>query len=154
MKSRINFLAVLFCAAVLAAAGQQSYAATITNGSFELGPDPGSSFVILYPGDASIQNWLVVGANSIDYIGNGASQCEASDGERSIDLSGSPGPGAIEQTFGTVADTTYKISFDIAGNPGNDPRWPSPSVKELRVSVESDSLSIYDHKIQLDFVKS
>ena len=138
MKNIYRFVTTIVL--ILFSLGQPLHAATIANGSFEIGPDPGTSFVILYPGDTSIQGWLVVGSNSIDY--NGELQWMASDGNRSLDLSGSPGPGAIEQTFSTVVNETYKVLFDLAGNPDNDPRWPSPAIKQMRATVSSASQTI------------
>jgi choice-of-anchor C domain-containing protein len=87
-------------------------AATFTNGSFELGVDPGSSFVTLANGSTGVTGW-VVGGDSIDYISN---YWQAEDGSRSIDLSGLAN-GSIAQTFDTVAGQTYAVNFFLAGNP-------------------------------------
>ena len=82
-------------------------AATFTNGSFELGVNPGSSFVTLGNGSTGVTGW-VVGGDSIDYIGG---YWQAEDGSRSIDLSGNAN-GSIAQTFDTVANQTYQV-FEV-----------------------------------------
>ena len=87
-------------------------AATFTNGSFELGVNPGSSFVTLGNGSTGVTGW-VVGGDSIAYIGG---YWQAEDGSRSIDLSGNAN-GSIAQTFDTVANQTYQVNFFLAGNP-------------------------------------
>jgi choice-of-anchor C domain-containing protein len=135
MKKSFILLAVLIGFA-FSLAGQRLYAASFMNGSFEVGPpDDGNPFVTLYPGDISIHNWSVVGSDSIDYIG---SYWVASDGKKSIDLSGY-GPGAIEQTFDTIPDREYLISFDYAGNPGYDTSMPGLNIQSLQASVDSGS---------------
>jgi choice-of-anchor C domain-containing protein len=135
-KSCALFSALIGLAFPLTSLG--SYAPLLVNGSFEIGPDTGGGFVTLFPGDISIQNWEVVGENSVDYIG---SFWEASDGNRSIDLSGTDA-GAIEQTFNTVRNEMYRVTFDIAGNPGSDSA--SPSTRELRASIDTGSHSLFE----------
>ena len=98
-------------------AGNSAQAASFTNGSFELGTDPGS-FSTVFQGDgATITGWLVGGPSgaSVDYIG---SYWEAADGSRSVDLSGtSDYPdglikwGEISQTFDTISGQTYRVSL-------------------------------------------
>jgi hypothetical protein len=96
-------------------AGSSAQAASFTNGSFELGSDPGS-FSTVFQGDgATITGWLVGGPSgaSVDYIG---SYWEAADGTRSIDLSGTSnypdGPikwGEISQTFDTISGQALTV---------------------------------------------
>ena len=94
-------------------------ATPFVNGSFELGANPGS-FSALNGGSTSIDGWTVGGgANSVDYIG---SYWSASDGTRSIDLNGLV-PGSISQTFDVVSGQTYRVSFDLAGNPVGGPQF-------------------------------
>jgi len=61
----------------------------ITNGSFEIGPDP-DPYLPLDPGSTAITGWTVT-RDQIDYV---AYWVDA-DGERSLDLNGSPGVGGI-----------------------------------------------------------
>ncbi len=88
-------------------------AATIVNGSFETGTNPGS-FTTVGAGGTDISGWTVSG-NSVDYIG---SYWTAQNGARSIDLAGN-GIGTISQILSTVAGQAYQVSFWIARNPDN-----------------------------------
>ncbi|WP_133366192.1 choice-of-anchor C family protein [Qipengyuania sediminis] len=103
---------------MLAASAVPASAATITNGSFELGPEPGS-FVTLGTGSTAITGWTVT-AGTIDYIGT---YWTAQNGSRSIDLAGNS-PGAISQTFATIVGQRYDITYWIGRNPdgGLNPR--------------------------------
>lgn len=108
-----------------------SRADLIQNGSFELGPNPGAH-TSLDAGSTAITGWTVVSAGSeagkaIDYIGT---TWVASDGSRSLDLNGYYNTGGIEQRFNTTVGETYRVTFDMAGNP--DPR---PIVKTMQVSA-------------------
>jgi choice-of-anchor C domain-containing protein len=111
--------------------GMALAAPSISNGSFETGPavpnPPG--FIALAPGNPSITGWTISG-NSIDYIG---AYWQSSNGTHSIDLNGFGGPGAtVSQTFETTVGATYRVSFDLAGNPAS-----GPSLKTLVVSAGS-----------------
>jgi len=87
--------------------------ATVTNGSFELGPDPGSSFITLNAIDTSVTGWTI-DTGSIDYIGG---YWPAQDGVRSIDLAGNS-IGSISQLIGgTVAGQAYTVNFWASKNP-------------------------------------
>jgi choice-of-anchor C domain-containing protein len=67
----------------------------------------------------------MVTAQSIDIVG---SLWVAADGKQSVDLTGSPGAGTIEQFLLTVPGQRYRIRFALAGNGG------VPAVKELAVA--------------------
>jgi len=95
----------------------------ITNGSFEVGTDPGN-FSNLYPGNTDIAGWEIVSGN-IDYAG---SVWKASDGYRSIDMAGSGAKGSISQSFSTEIGRKYEVLFDMAGNPEGQ-----PTIKKMRV---------------------
>jgi choice-of-anchor C domain-containing protein len=105
----LSVLTAIFAAGLLA---QTAGAATIINGSFELGDDPGGGFLSLGTGSTSITGWTV-GGFGVDYIGG---YWQASDGVRSVDLSG-PNSGSIAQALDTVAGQTYMVGFDLSGNP-------------------------------------
>jgi choice-of-anchor C domain-containing protein len=101
----------------------------IQNGSFETGSiDPGG-FTTLGVGSTVITGWTVVGVSpgTIDYIGT---FWQASEGSRSLDLDSA----GIQQTFGTTIGGTYRVTFDLAGNPG-----ASPTIKNMRVSAGGSS---------------
>ena len=92
-----------------------AHAASFTNGSFEVGPNPGV-FTTLPGGDTTIPGWTVLG-HSIDYIGT---YWEAADGVRSLDLNGL-GPGGVSQSFDTTLGVLYRVRFALAGNPDGLP---------------------------------
>ena len=107
------------------------------NGSFEGGPNPGSSWLTLAAGATSINGWTVV-AGSVDYMGTA---WPASAGTRSIDLSGASA-GTLAQTFTTTAGTSYTVAFDFAGNPGYG---AGTGVKRMRVSVNNTAVTGQDY---------
>ena len=102
--------------------------AQITNGSFETGTSPGSTFTTLYAGDSTTITGWTVNTGSVDYIGG---YWNASDGSRSLDMDGLT-PASISTTLSTVAGQTYEVLFDIAGNSDGP-----PLIKSLNVSVDS-----------------
>lgn len=105
----------------------------VLNGSFESGTNPGSFITLTAPNSTDITNWTV-SAGSIDYIGT---YWQPSEGARSLDLSGN-GPGAVSQTFTTVAGRQYMVTFDLAGNPDG-----GPAVKTLDVSATGGATTPY-----------
>jgi choice-of-anchor C domain-containing protein len=95
-------------------------AATIVNGGFENGTNPGGSFITVPGGNTTaITGWKVGGA-SVDYIGG---YWQPQEGSRSVDLAGS-GIGSIAQDILTAAGQRYRVTFWVARNPdsGIDPR--------------------------------
>ncbi len=117
--------------ALVMVAPASSRADLIQNGSFEIGSAPGGHLP-LDAGSHAITGWTVVSAGSkgedaIDYIGT---TWDASHGSRSLDLNGYYNTGGIEQGFNTTVGKTYRVTFDMAGNP--DPR---PIVKTMQVSA-------------------
>lgn len=131
--SRIGILTTAtLTLAGLTVVSQPAQAAAFTNGSFEVGPEPGS-FVLLPTGSTAIPGWTVLG-HSIDYTG---SIWEVSDGARSLDLSGQ-GAGGVEQTFDTILGASYQVLFDLAGNPGGD-----PLEKGLTVGATGNRTQVY-----------
>ncbi len=101
------------------------YAAPFTNGSFEVGPDPGGSFINLASGSTAITGWQVL-PSDIDYVGG---YWEAQHGARSLDLNGWA-PGGIQQSFDTVMGNQYEVTFWLAGNPDG-----GPVIKTLNVAA-------------------
>ncbi|MFT3988168.1 DUF642 domain-containing protein [Aestuariivirga sp.] len=98
---------------VIVAASAPAYANLVQNGSFETGITPGG-FTTVFNGDStSIDGWTVTG-NSVDYIG---SYWAASDGSRSIDLSGNDVGGLTQTISGLNVGQSYTLSFDYAANP-------------------------------------
>ncbi len=113
----------MICAALLLSAtvgaGQ---AATITNGSFEDGINPGGFTTVGAGNNTSINGWTVGGV-SVDYIGT---HWQAAQGNRSIDMNGN-GMGSISTLMtNLIANMTYEITFALSGNP--DVRNPTERV--------------------------
>jgi choice-of-anchor C domain-containing protein len=54
--------------------------------------------------------------SQIDYIGT---YWKSADGQRSLDMNGSPGFGGIQQSFKTKKGQKYLLSFYLAANPGS-----------------------------------
>jgi choice-of-anchor C domain-containing protein len=97
--------------------GLTSASAQLVNGSFE-GSGLTGSYNPLLNGSNAIPGWIVGdlgagGQHGVDLI---TTYWKASDGNDSIDLSGWEA-GSISQTFATVAGTTYRVTFDMSGNP-------------------------------------
>lgn len=124
----------LIAGAALLLGAQSAYAVTITNGSFESGIAPGT-FTTVGAGDStSITGWTV-GGDSVDYIGT---YWTASDGGRSIDLSGN-NAGSISQALnGLTIGQEYTVTFDFAGNPAG-----APTTKSMLVSTAPSQVGLY-----------
>jgi choice-of-anchor C domain-containing protein len=120
----ITIVLTLILSAFMAIAPVPAMANITQNGSFEDGPEV-SLFLRLNAGSTAINGWTVTGTD-IDYINT---YWPASDGSRSLDLSGAFS-GGVQQDLATTTGTTYLVEFDIAGNPAG-----LPSVKTLVVSA-------------------
>lgn len=130
------FLALAMTVASLGA----THAATITNGSFEEGVDPGS-FTTLNSGSTGIVGWTVVGGGSIDYIGT---YWGASDGNRSVDMDGNA-RGAIETTIlDLIVGTTYNLLFAMSGNPDGQPTAKQLDVQLVGATILGNGQFMYN----------
>jgi len=98
---------------VIGLASVPAYANLVQNGSFETGIAPGGFTTIPGGNSISIDGWTVTG-NSVDYIG---SYWAASNGSRSIDLSGENLGGLTQSISGLNVGQSYTLSFDYAANP-------------------------------------
>ena len=111
------------CAALMATAGiastsVQAAGNILINGDFEtLGFTFPGNFQTLAGGDStSLPGW-VVGLTSVDVILNdGLTNPYGAITGYSVDLSGTPGPGSVSQTFFATAGEIYDLSFDYWGN--------------------------------------
>ena len=108
-----------------------------TDPSFETGTNPGG-FSTVFAGQTNISGWSV-DFGSVDYIG---SYWQASHGSRSIDLNGHNQRGKISQELATVPGWTYKVTFDMSGNPDGN-----PISKSLLVSAGQQPAWIYRYVI-------
>lgn len=118
----------------------------ITNGSFEGDFNVGQFTTIFADGHNGVPNdviegWTVVDG-SIDWIG---SYWQASDGSKSIDLAGEYQHGLVLGTeFETEIGKTYRVQFDMAGNPDR-----SYEKSLVTVSTSQDP-SIGSHEFSFD----
>ncbi len=112
--------------------------AGLINGSFELGTDPGA-YKTLNPGATDITGWTITG--QLDYIGT---YWQASDGSRSLDLSGLSA-GSIQQDIDTIAGYTYIVNFDMAGNPDGDPTLKQLVLEAVGVDAHAFNFDITGH---------
>jgi choice-of-anchor C domain-containing protein len=132
MRRRSLFAAALAAVASLSIAASAVAFSGMSNGSFENGTFSGSQYDVLTPGSTSLTGWTIE-SGSIDWIG---SYWAASDGSRSIDLSGL-GPGAISQALTTTAGNTYTVTFDLSGNPSCGPAEKTGTVGATGGSSEA-----------------
>ncbi len=99
----------------------------LSNGSFEIGNCTSPTNCTVDVDSTTIAGWDIVSGN-VDYI---TGLWEASDGDRSVDLSGNRA-GAIAQTIQTIPGASYKVVFDMAGNPDG-----GSNIKRLEVTAGS-----------------
>lgn len=114
----MNKLLLFGLACVIASMGSTAQANLITNGSFEdtAGIYPSSAAYITVDASSSIAipGWTVEDG-SVDWINT---YWQASAGTKSLDLAGAYQHGLIVGTaFDTTIGQTYRVQFDLAGNP-------------------------------------
>ena len=125
---RFRQLFGVLCGLVAGVVASAPDAATLRNGSFEVGPDLTHwEFIRISGGATSIDSWVVLGG-TIDYLGP---VLRPTAGNRSIDLDGNrQEAGGIAQTFATEAGREYAVTFDISGNVDG-----GETIKRARVEV-------------------
>ena len=96
----------------------------VTNGSFEIVPNPGANTVILGPGSTAIAPWTVTAG---DVEGIGEFYWAPASGKCSLALNGNSA-GTIAQSFATVPGTAYTVSFSLSGD-----AFTATPLKHLRV---------------------
>jgi len=134
MNKLKKFLVGAAAGAMILGSTVTAFADLETNGSFENGTVDPTPFVTLTSGDStSISGWTV-SSGTIDYIDE---YWEASDPTRSIDLSGNEA-GSISQDVPTVAGETYEVTFDMSGNPDDD-----PGIKTLNATADGGQLDTF-----------
>lgn len=112
MKGRILKLGAMAFAGSAIVAGAS--ANLVSNGSFEDGVIGANTFRIVANGDSFITDWTVTGT-SVDVV-SGPATWIAADGNQSIDLAGTPGPGGVSQMIATTNGTAYRIRFALSRN--------------------------------------
>jgi hypothetical protein len=145
----VTLLIALLVAAAAPAPKDEKPVNLIKNGSFEEGPDPGD-FKSLDEDSKDIKGWVVT-RGQIDYVGT---HWKAADGERSLDLHGSPGYGGVKQTFKTKKGQKYKLTFSLAANPEgtkvtstSDMGWET---KEWTFTADADETTLELHTLETD----
>ena len=124
LSSRLALLLCLFASI----SASQSPAETMSNTSFESGPDPGDA-VQLAVGSTAVTGWVVT-RNPIDYVGLRWAACQ---GARSLGLNGAAA-GGIAQTVATVSGQVYTLHFFMSGD-----AFTTPVLKHMRVEAASQS---------------
>ncbi len=102
----------------------------LVNGSFEQGLSTGS-VLTLGAGSTAMPGWEVTQA-TVDLVHK--NHFISSDGNYSVDLTGSPGAGGLVQQLATIPGQSYLVAFDVAGNP-----YGAPAVKRVRVEAAGTS---------------
>ncbi len=111
MKTSLTALALLALATSAAATN------LITNGDFEADAVGSLNYATVKAGEAGITGWTV-GGNSVDLV---KVRFGAITGN-SVDILGSPGPGSLSQSFATLLNRTYTLTFDLSRNGNVDRR--------------------------------
>jgi choice-of-anchor C domain-containing protein len=117
-----TLMLVTLLALSCALAAAPARANLLTNGSFETGPDPGTS-VTMSAGPTAVSGWFATraGARYVSTLWTAAS------GYRSIALN-TTGAGGIAQTFATLPHARYNVRFYLAGDPDSQPLIKTMSV--------------------------
>jgi choice-of-anchor C domain-containing protein len=139
MRTALVGTAILVIAATwlaVPATGEETPKNLLVNGSFEEGPEAGD-FLPLDTGSTDIKGWTVTRAQ-IDYIGG---HWKSADGNRSLDLHGSPGLGGIKQAFATTKGRKYKVTFSMAANPNYQPEGGSVKILCVRAAGKKEAFS-------------
>jgi choice-of-anchor C domain-containing protein len=148
----LTFAAAISLPAHLAAGETENL---IQNGSFEIyAKDSGAWSVAgaidfdLDVGNTDIAGWTVINGK-IDYIQQSSYTWNAAEGNRSLDLCGTPGSGGVSQTFDTVAGEMYKVQFSMSGSPMTG--WSGEDIpnKTLRIQAAGRSADFaYDMAVE------
>ena len=123
---------IVLALAVAAGVGPIMAANIVQNGSFEDPTIANYYECVAAPGHActggftipAVTGWTVGGV-SVDVVSSlafgGSPQWWSEDGNKGIDLAGTPGPGSLEQGLTTVPGMNYALSFWVSSNGGPYP---------------------------------
>jgi choice-of-anchor C domain-containing protein len=104
-------------AGLVALAAQPAAAVSFVNGSFETGNFTGAAFDELTAPSTDIAGWQV-GPLGVDWA---ASLWRASKGLRSVELASTDRGQIFQRLTGLTVGRTYRVGFDVAGNPFGGP---------------------------------
>ncbi|MEZ6233175.1 MAG: GC-type dockerin domain-anchored protein [Phycisphaerales bacterium] len=109
----------------------------VQNGGFEQYELPAASWSLpgiadlnIPVGSTRLVGWEVLG--SPDYVGTG---WQPGEGERSLDMAGTPAIGHIRQSVALTPGREYVLSFRYSGNPDATMVFREPPIKELEASI-------------------
>jgi choice-of-anchor C domain-containing protein len=128
---------VALCASLLSLVLASSARANIlVNGALNKDATPLNQYnmVVMTPtlNNTALTGWTIT-SGSVDILPN--SYWQASDGGYSVDLTGTPGIGAIAQTVATTPAIQYTLTFDLAANPEAGPLFETGTTKRLLVEA-------------------
>ena len=128
---------VALCASLLGLVLASSARANIlVNGALDKDATPLNQYNLVVlttaQNNTALTGWTIT-SGSVDIVPN--SYWQASDGGYSVDLTGTPGIGAIAQTVATIAATQYTLTLDLAANPEPGPLLEAGTTKRLLVEA-------------------
>lgn len=130
MKTKLlTWLGCSILAGNLATLSSSAVGNLVLNGGFE-SSTIFSPWLTLNAGSTTLTDWTI-NSGSIEILRN--TYWQPSEGFQSIDTSGN-NSGRIQQTIATVPGATYRLTFDLAGNPDG-----GPTVKSLQVGFGTSS---------------
>ncbi|WP_310497277.1 choice-of-anchor C family PEP-CTERM protein [Sandarakinorhabdus sp.] len=129
-----NFARLATAALAATLLASSANAVAFLNGSFEDGTFTGAPFDTLAPGDASMTGWVIEPAG-VDWIGG---FWQASNGNRSVDLSALSTGSVFQQISGLQIGKQYTVSFDLSANPGG-------GLRTVQLTTTTTGNQVFDH---------
>lgn len=132
----MNMRAVLGAMVLSLAAASGARANILVNGGLESPANPTMPDDLIYmsvtKNTSALPGWKVV-SGRVDVVPS--SYWQASEGNDSVDLIGTPGIGEISQTVATTPGVLYTLTFDFSINPQAGPMNEINDTKQLEVSA-------------------
>ena len=144
------FSKIAVAAALLVSASAASATNIIMDGGFETTPPLSDSCCITVPANGMVGAWTVGLNGNVNVVnGNYGSTAGnlAKEGFQYLDLIGEGGAGSISQSFNTVLDQLYTLTFSFSHNIFGGPSDPAPlfsadfSLGDSTVSLLSGTIS-------------
>jgi len=133
---------ILFAACAALVFATSANAATHVNGSFETGIDPAGSTLLATDDTTSITGWTVL-AEGIDFVDS--SVWLASNGSRSLDLSGLTTGGILQWVTDLTIGQRHRVKIDLSGNPLDT--TPRPKDKRLLICSSGNGSTTYAYSL-------
>ena len=125
---------IMFAACTAIALASSAQAITVINGSFETGVNPLGTTYLATGDTTSLPGWTIL-ASGVDYVDS--SIWNASNGSRSLDLSGLTSGGIVQTVSGFTIGKVYKVQVDVSANPF-DPN-PRPKARRFLISTSGNT---------------